>query len=444
MKRGLSVVGVGVVLGCGDAGNALDVVLAHSGVSGLNPYAASVGLVRVRVRADGEGELDATAVDVARDQRSARIAGYPSRRNVRIVAEGYDAHGNVVAYGERPAVSVQRAVSVTVALRRNLGYVTHAPRGGAEPPASKLYVFDLVSRNRVTTVRIPGTAPVARRISARGGASLLVSYVDGGQGFVGILDAATHGWRTIALGDPPDIALGAPGQPIGVAVGGGAVTFVDLDAASVAEVFGPRIGGRVLDGAVSADGSRAVVVIDVNPGLLLFDLEDRTVRSMDVINQPSGVGLAADGRTAYITSSADPLVVEVDLSSGEAELLGAFPGPVGEAAYSDASGCVFALASEGPFGVGRVLGFDTETRRAREVDRAVRTFDFPSGIAVDGSGRRLLVVATGGTTSTAGITLVDSAPALDGGAVGSSGDYPRDESDVRRYRPAGVAIVYGR
>lgn len=445
------VLGAVVWLGCGEAGYPIDVTLVHSDMVGLDPYDPQVGLVRVRIRADGEEALDASAVDVPRDARSGQIVDYPTRDSVRIVAEGYDERGNIVAFGEERFVRVAEATSVNIALRRNLGYVTHGPDPATARAASRLYVFDLVSRSRVTTVGIPGTAPVARRITARGGTAFLVSYLDGGQGFVGMLDAATHGWRTISLSDPPDIALGTPNRSIGVAVGGGAVTFLDLQGASVAGVFGERIGGRVLDGAISADGSRALVAIDINPGLLMIDLEDLTVRSMDVVNQPSGIALAEDGRTAYVTSSADSTVVSVDLFNGRAEALGRFVRPVGEAAFSDVLAGVFALDSEGPFGIGRVLGFLTEGREALQLEQSVRTFNFPAGIAADGPGRRLLAVASGGATATAGVTLIDTAP--NETPVGSSGDYPRDDTDFvmqgnfqvfRRYRPTGVAIVYGR
>lgn len=437
--------------GCGESGQPIEVTLSHSDQALLDPYDSAVGLVRVRVRADGEEALDTTVVDIPVAERSATIADYPTRSDVRVVAEGYDARGNMVAFGEERGIAVDGPTAVTVELRRNLGYVTHAPDAAADNPAAKLYAFDLASRSRVATVRIPGTAPVAQRITARGGTAFLVSYVDGAQGFVGMLDAGSHTWRSIPLSDPPDIALGAAGRSTGVAVGGGAVTFLDLDAGAVADVFGERIGGRALDGVVSSDGARALVAIDLNPGLLMIDLEDRTVRSMDVINQPSGVALTEDGRTAYVTSSVESAVVTVDLFNGRAESLGRFVRPVGEAAYSDALGGIFALDAEGPFGIGRVLGYIPSTRQALELDQAVRTFNFPTGLAADGAGRRFLAVASGGSTSTAGITLMDTA--VDDLPVGSSGDYPRDDVDsfmqgnfqiFRRYKPSGVAIVYGR
>jgi hypothetical protein len=438
---------------CGDGGRTVTVQLDASGASGLDPYAPGVRLARVRVTVEGPERSESASLFLDRDARSAVFEGFVGAGPLEVRAEGFDELGNVVAFGRQSRIEGEGDVSARFPLRRNLAYVTHLPEPRQRSPESQLYVLDVATRGFVAKVALPegpgGARPIGRGVSARGGAAMLVVFEAGGQGKLGILSAEDHSFRVIELPRPQELALGVPESPLGVAVGGGAVTFVDLDAGQVVERFALPVGGRVLDGAIGASGERALVVVDVSPGTLLIDLVRREVRALDVLGAPSGVALARDGRTAYVTSSSEGAVAEVDLDSGRTRLLRGFVRPVRLAAFADELPGILAVDSSAR---PRVVGYSPLADEALGVNDAVPTLPEVSGIAADGSGRRLVVVAAGTSTQTAGLTVLDCfAGQL---PEGSSALYPTDPDDTyrqgavfvarQRYRPASVGVIYGR
>lgn len=435
--------------GCGDATHRVSVTLTRASDPALDPYQAGSGLAKVRVVVDGVEATEQSIVELGLDETSAVFERYPEVERVRVSAYGYDAAGNVVAFARRDRLSVTEDLEVTMPLRRNLAYVTHRPNPGQDRPAGVLYLIDLNTRALAGKLRLPGTAPRARSVTARGGASLLVTFDDQGAGSVLILSADDHSTREISLRQPQQITLGVEGSPLGVILGGGLVSFVDLDAGAVVDQIQP-IGGRVLDAVISPDGRTALAVIDVPPGLLRIDLVTQTVESLNVLPEPGGVALAEDGRVAYVTSTTERSVVAVDLENGRTQVLSGFVKGVGQAAYADEIDAVIALDVDEGGAPGRVLTYLVPSDSALGVDEGIGTLAFPTGIAMDGAGRRALVVAAGTSTQSAGLTVVEvTAEAV----LGASALYPTDPDDRfldgsfevgQRYQPSDVAVLYGR
>jgi hypothetical protein len=451
VRRAILCSGLVAAVGCGEATHEIAVALTHATQAGLDPFAPEVGVVKVRVEVDGPEAHDDAVLDLPAGTESAVFSGFPTADPVNVRALGLDAVGNVVAFGRVDRVAVTEDVSLQFPLRRNLAYITHQPNPAQDRPEGVVYLVDIATRGLVSKVRLPGAAPVARGVSARGGDAILVTFEDGGEGKVGLISAEDGSVQTLALPRPQELTLGVSGRALGVAVGGGVVTFVDLEARTVVEQFARPVGGRVLDGVISAGGQRALVVVSAAPGLIQIDLSARTVESLNVVPDPGGVALSRDGRVAYVTSSTERTVAAVDLENGRTRVLNGFVKPVGRAAYADELDAVLALDVSTENTPGRVLGFITSADEALTVDEGVRTLSVPTGIASDGVGRRALVVAAGTSTETAGLTMVETtAAALPAGA---SALYPTDPDDRfqvgpvelgQRYQPADVAIVYGR
>lgn len=437
-------------VGCGDASHTVSVTLTRAANPDLDPYAANVGLEKVRVVLDGVEATDRTIAELGLEDTAVTFDGYPELNGARVSAFGYDAAGNVVAFARRDGLSVTEDLDLSLPLRRNLAYVTHRANPAQDAPQSALYVIDLTTRGLVSKLRLPGTSPTARSVSNRGGAAILVTVEDQGQGAVFVLSADDHSTTRIGLDRPQDVTLGVEGSPVGVVLGGGVVTFVDLDAGAVLGKFSKPVGGRVVDAVITPDGRTALAVIDVTPGLIQIDLEAQDVTSLNVIPDPGGVALGADGRVAYVTSSTDKQVVAVDLENGRTRPYPGFVKGVGKAAFADEIEAVLALDIAPDNGAGRVLTFLVPSEQALGVDEGVRTLPFPTGIAMDGAARRAVVVAAGTSTETAGLTVVEATPAA---VVGASALYPTDPEDRyfegplelgQRYQPSDVAVLYGR
>lgn len=454
MKRSLArALPLAALLGCGDPTQTVTVELDVRGaIPLLNPFDAAAGLAQVRVRLQGPGpHQEATALLTETGAQRVTFADFPAGGPFDLIAEGLDAFGNPMAFGRAERVELEGDGAVSVPFRRSLAYVTHLPNPRQMAPESQVYFLDLGRRSYAGKVALPrqrGGRPQGRGVSARGGASMLIVFEEGGAGFVGILSAADHQWRTIELPRPQELALGVPDAPLGVVAGGGAVTFVDLDQGSVVEQFRQPIGGRVLDGVIRSDGARALVVIDAAPGVLLIDLTTRQVRGLDVVAQASGVALDRAGRVAYVTSAADGSVVGVDLENGRTQPFAGFGRPVRGATYADAMQVVLGFDA----GARRVLGFLPVANEVLRLDEAVPTLEVPVELACDGIGRRVIAIASGTSTLTAGLTVIDTF--ADQSPEGATALYPSDPDDRfvegsgfearQRYQPRAVGVLYGR
>lgn len=445
----VGLLGLGGLAACGDPTHSISVSLSRPSLDVLDPYTADIGLEKVRVVVDGAEFADRTVVELGLDEASASFDSYPELAEARVSAFGYDSRGNVVAFARRD-LSVTEDLNLDIPLRRNLAYVTHRANPAQDRPESVLYAIDLTTRGLVSKLRLPGTAPAARSVTTRGGASLLVTGQDAGQGLVMIVSADDHSVETIALDRPQDLTLGVEGSPTGVVLGGGVVSFVDFDTKTQTEVFNRPVGGRVLDAVITPDGRRALVVVDVSPGLLRVDLVTREVTSLNVIPEPAGVALGTDGRVAYVTSSTDKQVVAVDLENGRTRPYSGFVKGVGPAAFADDIEAVLALDPGSGGGAGRVLTFLVPSETAFGIDEAIRTSAAPVDIAMDGAGLRAMVVSAGTSTETAGLTVVE---ATESAILGANALYPTDPEDRyldgplelgQRYQPSGVAVLYGR
>ena len=444
--------------GCGEDTRSLDIALSVASSDVLDPFAPTVGLRSVRVFVTGNELYDEVVLDLdgSGTVRAATVDGLSSPE-VDVRVEGYDAGGSVVAFARSARLDLDSTSFVEVLFRRNLAYVTHRPNSEQAQPARSLYAIDLARRGLVDRIQLPGTDPVARSVTARGGGEIIVTWQDEGRGFAGLINLDDHSLtRTIELPGVQTLTLGVEREPWGVALGGGRVTFLNFDDGST-EDLGRLVGGRVLDAAMAADGRRVLVAIDVSPGLLLIDVENRRLEGHAVVPDPSGVAMDAAGQVAFVTSRSNSQVAAFDLDNRRARTLGAagFPVPVDLAVYSDALRSVLGVDRSGR--VGRILSFHVPSERASPLNESVETLENPAGVATDGTGRTLVVVASGTSTQSAGLTLVDT---FVNRLEGSAQLYPSDPDDTyvitpaspdraevrgrHRYQPTSVAVVYGR
>jgi hypothetical protein len=450
------------VLACG-GGTDLSVSISTSESESLDPFQESFSLTNLRFRFRASDVGDEVVRDVTPDQRQVVFSSLPSDGEGVVTVEGFTSAGNAVAFG-RQRVNLAEETDLIIPFRRNLAYVAHAANANQDHPEGQIYVIDLVSRTLSGKLRVPGVAPVARGISARGGESMLIAYEDGGKGFLGVLSQDSHAWTSVALSAPQDLALSVPGQRIAVVAGGNLLSFVDLETGRVVEECGfavaeggcgggvTGLGGVVLDGAMSEDGRNAVFVVTAGSGLIFVDVERRKVSALDLLASPSGIALAEDGRLAYLTSSLVGTVVSLDLQSRQSISFddGGFVRPVLTASYSEEAKALLApeLATQDDT---RVLAFLVP--EGRGVSRADSNLTLPNAreIAGDGTGKRMIVISAGTSTANAGLTILENAA----GAlpVGSRSLYPLDPDDTyvvgaatlrQRYSPSNVGVVYGR
>lgn len=423
--------------------------LETSSVDGLDPYAPAVGLAKVRLSLDGPNQLDDTAVELDLDTRVAKFEGFVDNTTARLRIEGFDDAGNIVAFGGIDELDVTGEVERTVPFRRNLAYVAHFPSDAQQSPQSHIYLLDLSSRTLVSKIKLPGTAPVALGVSARGGRSILVPYADSGLGFLGVLDASTNTWESVPLMRAQQLALASPDSDVAIVAGGGVIAFVNLVDRTIEET---PLRGNVLDGAISSSGDRALFVLDTS--LVEVDVPNRSVRALDVGGTPSGLAVGLGGRVAYVTSSDSGQVVAIDLQNGRTNIQGpgTFARPVQQATYSEIMQAVLGLHVTESSKRGRVLSFVVPSGEGLSFDRGPDALVDPTGIATGAGGRRLIVVSAGTSSASAGLTVIDTFS--DRSPIGSKGLYPVDPDDSRvsstgiiireRYRPRAVAVIYGR
>jgi hypothetical protein len=435
-----------LLVGCGDASMTVTVSLIGPSDPVIDPFNVDARLVKTRIWVSDRGP-GVAAKDLPQTEHGTTFEEYQTEaESVLVIAEGYDELGNVVAYGRNENIAIDGdTANVEIQFRRSLAYVIHgsATATKAATPAQTIFVIDLASRGLVTELTIPGTAPAARGISARGGESILVTFSDENQGKLGVLSTRDHTWRVIDLPEIQDLTVAAPESPIGIAAGGGVLSFVDLDAGMATSLKNPgtmtptNIGGRALDAAIGLGGRRAVVALDAN--LIIVDPEAKTIKKVG-LDAPGGVGLSADGTTAFATSRSLPAVASIKLEQQSSDVLGAaFSDTTGIATYSEAIPGVLAVRQSSA-GKGTVLGWEDG---GISLEAKVPTLFFPTGITTDGAGRRAVVVAAGVSNLDAGLTVIDT---FGNGAapVGSSISYPLDTTHKARYQPKGVAVVYGR
>lgn len=455
----LIITSLSVVLGgCGEEGRSLEVRLATSALPRLDPFVSS-SLRQVRLSVLGTETNDEVLLDIDLEARSVTFDDLVSDA-VTVRVEGLDAADTVVAFG-RAAVDLELSDRVEVPFRRNLAYVTHRPEAGQDEPGRSIYALDLATRSLVEEIRLPGTAPVARSLSPRGGESMIVTWRDGAEGQVGLLSLADHTLGTvIRLPSVQDVCVGSEGSPRAVALGGGRISFIDFAAGSATDLGRP-IGGRVLDAVASGDGRRALVAVDVAPGLISVDLERREIEAQSFLPDPGAIALDAAGQVAYVTSRTVRQVVAFDLNNRRAITLpGALAAPVDLAVYSEPLRAVVGVNRDGV--LGRVIALTvsvdgTVPGRTTPLEGAIETLEEPMGIAADGTGRRFIVVAAGSSTASAGLTIIDSSS---NALQGSGRLYPGDPDDTypissgspdrepvlgrQRYRPSSVAVAFGR
>ncbi len=419
----------------------------------LDPFAPAAGVQKVRMIVRGPERTDEAAVDAPAGTDRLSISEFPAEE-VSIEVFGFDEVGNVRAYGRLGRQRVDGSLSATIPFRRSLAYVIHARSEEQNQPEGLVYVLDVATRTLVDRIRLEGVRPRARSVTARGGESILVAGADGIDAFVDEISTLDHSVRRIPLNSRPDVVLAVPDRPLGVAVGGSRLAFIDFDEGREVE-GGLDIGGRVLDAVIATSGLRAIAAVDIfPPGLLDIDLERRRVEGRNVLVNPAGVAL--DWRTdlAYVVSSENQGIVVVDMDTGRENNVQSAAGqaasmasPTGIAAYSDEMNGLFGVFDPGGTSQPQIFPFSTFGRAGGS--RSIPTFFNPGGIAADGPGRRVVVVGAGTSTETSGLTVIE--PEFNELAPEATSTlYPLDPDDRagpfdqrQRYRPIDVAITYG-
>jgi DNA-binding beta-propeller fold protein YncE len=431
------VVLLAVAAGCGSEVD-VAIELRTSTLPQLAAFTDAVRRVRVTLRSEG-GEEEAI---FDRDAPLERLSvGFPSEEG-SVEVEAFDAQGNVRAYGRTGVERLDEPVVVSV--RRNLAYTIHLI-GAGDRPESTVYAIDVVDRAVVERIRLPGSLPEAQSVTAWGGRALLFSVRDVNEGRVVIMSTDDHSFRDVVLSHIPDVALAPENGRVGIALGGGQLSFIDFEAGEVLE-GGASVGGRVLDAGISPDGRRALVTVDLfPPGLVDVDLRRREVAGATVLQRPVGVAVDRDDGQAYVTSSEIRSVAAVDLPSGRSSpFSSSLVAPGGLAAYSSTMDGLVTVAEEGP--VATVYAFGTLA--GQSIAGSAVVFDEVTGLVTDGPGRRTVLVSAGGFEGDPGLTIMDHRfnefPEV------TSTVYPQDPEDrsgtdgpFRRYRPLGVAIPYG-
>jgi hypothetical protein len=113
---------------------------------------------------------------------------------------------------------------------------------------------------------------------------------------------------------------------------------------------------------------------------------------------------------------------------------------------------ILAVNTNPQNGASRVLSFVVLPPEGLSVEEGTPSLNYPSGMASDAAGRRIIVVSGGTSSDDAGLTVIDTFP--DHLPDGSSTLYPLDPDDTyvspggttlrHRWRPADVAVIYGR
>jgi hypothetical protein len=185
------------------------------------------------------------------------------------------------------------------------------------------------------------------------------------------------------------------------------------------------------------------------------DVRNRSVKTFQKVDQAGGVAVG-DAGVVYMTSLSQDEVAVVELSSEATTLYSGSGGDAGAVAWSEGLQAMFAIRPSGESGLADVLTMTLERTPTSFVlvsDEIGKTLVSPLGPVVDGSGRRVLIAASGDELTPSGLTMVASRRGSF--PVSSNVKYPSDPDDTymepmsevvlrRRYRPRSAAIVYGR
>ncbi len=465
-----------VVTACG-GGSDIEVNLQGPSVMELDPFVA-VGAEFIRVTAQGVQPGEFAAADLELSARSVTLEGFVGELT-DIRAEVFDGQGNVLGLGRRQLTESDEG-PFALPVRRNLAYVILDEVQVADPEnpddpnqdrifqAGELHVIDMFSGARLLQVPLPGTDPRSRAMTNWGGRSIIVLYDDTNGSHVGRLDTATHEWTTAMLPGARDLIVATAESSRALLFGGGRITPIDLETMTLESDLTDEAGaplalsGRITDGVMAGNGRTALVVSTAGTGLARIDLDFRSVEPLDSIADPSGVGLASDGRNAFVASSTDRFVAKVDLETGfDDSQQPQFLRPVHFAAFAEALDAFVGVERLSDNGRGRVLLSDTRTGSSLNEDTEIGTLLFPTAVATDGLGRRGIVVAKGGPGSDPGMTLFEVLPDAERGRradgfffptpIGTTLSYPPQTVEfpergpvLVRFPPLDVAVVFAR
>lgn len=423
--------------GCGSE-TSFRIQLDLPSLAEVDPFEPGARVETVRFLIRGNDETDEVILDRVPPVSEVSVEGLMGTE-VSVEVFGYDALGNLRAYGRRPSAEVEEVVQVT--FRRTLAYVIHRPDSDLREPDSVVYAIDMATRTRVARIGL-GAGIRAASIRPWGGQAMLIGYRRGLELGVLILRTGDHSVETIDLGFVPDLALAASEGSTALAVDAANSVVFSLETGEVVR-RGQPIGGNPVDGVIADSGRRAVVVMDLAPNVVDFDLRNGREQTLS-LNGAGGVGLDRARNQAYVAGDSGP-VAAVDLASGNATAFtNGFATPVGLATYSAFMDGLVAVEAL-PGAVPKARSFSTFSQS--EVGGVLDSFRNVTGISSDGAGRRVMIVAAGTSTLTAGISVLDTR--FNAAPEGTNTLYPLDPEDVdafgqgRRWQPAGLAIPFG-
>jgi YVTN family beta-propeller protein len=285
------------------------------------------------------------------------------------------------------AVAAAMVLTVATVLARESHQST---RPAVQPPQvapNTAVRIDPTSYDTVAAVGV-GTSPVA--VASGGG---FVWVANGRDGTLSVIDPETnHVQQTLRASGSGPVGQGGPGLVFGggglwmVNTVDGTVMRADLDENLTSIAVGPSPSGVAAGKdsvwvACQLDGSRgALVRVDVATG--------EVVRKVQVGRAPTGLAVAPDGGTVWVTSHAERTIQGIDARTGAVRERVELPLVPDQIAVGE--GAVWVTSS----GAHAVLRIDPATHRFQ----TVRVGNGPSGIAV-GVGRVWVASAEDGTVS---------------------------------------------
>lgn len=321
-----------------------------------------------------------------------------------------------------------------------------------------LYVIDVGSRSFVESIQIPGNHPRGQGVFARGGEGVWVVYRDDRStptdsgARAAFLSASDHSWSApLEFKYPHDVVVSSPQQRYAAAAGGGGVSLIDQQDNKVTRTI--DVGGTVLDAIVGGEGGRTALFVTTS-GLVQIDLdlpETTPGTSPGDISHAAGIAVDGEGRIAYITSSASRVIDAIDLFVGTTAKLPssgqpAFVRDVAAASYSASAQTVFAIeAGAKAQHLDAYSVFDSSHVPTEDL---VGVLPVPSDIVSGPGGYQVLVISSGTSSATAGLTVIDATYP----PTGSTVSYFRDPNDFyidsglmfrERYQPRKLGVLYG-
>jgi len=346
--------------------------------------------------------------------------------------------------------------------RRTIAVVT-----GSNFGQRALHLIDAASQTLTQTIALSnsfvgvGFTPSGKRIYVGGGASNDVKIFDAAAD--GTFAAA--GTIPIARAEPSGLSISPDGSRVYVAlnmtnevavidtatntivtrVGVGTYPYTTVVSADGSKVYVTNWGGRIPGPTDFTDGMFPVVVdprtgIPVSGTVSVISTATNTlVKTIEVGLHPTGMALSPRGDRVYVTNANSDTISAISTASdnvvatlhvggggsGNESLLGSSPNAVAIAA--DGSTLYVANATQNAVAV-----VDVQARKDDQVRGLIPTGWYPTAVALDGTGQRLVVASGYGFGSIAPLPPGEGRSYTDRVGVISILDVP-DKKDLKKY-----------